>query len=114
MKRLALLAPLLLAACGKKPEPPKPQPMPVTVAAPVKREVVVYREYPSTLVGAQEIGIQARVQGTLSLHPDAPDFAGQKVEKGTPLFQIEPETYQQATREAEATLDRTKAARSLA
>ena len=74
------------------------------MAKPVEREVVVYREFPSTLVGAQEIEIRARVQGILSLAPDAPEFAGQKVEKGTQLFEIEPETYRQATLEIEAQL----------
>lgn len=114
MKRLILLPVAFLAACGEKTQAPEPQPLPVTVAQPAKREVVVHQEFPSTLAGAQEIEIRARVQGTLSLHADAPDFAGQKVEKGTPLFEIEPETYQQATREAEAMLARAEAARSLA
>ncbi len=115
MKRLALALPVvLIAACGKKPEAPAPQPLPVTVAAPVKRDVTVHRDFPSTLAGAQEIEIRARVQGTLSLHPDAPEFAGQKVEKGTPLFEIEPDTYQQATLEAKAMLARAEAARVLA
>ena len=115
MKRLALILPVvLIAACGKKPEAANPQPLPVTVEPPAKREVVVHREFPSTLVGAREIQIQARVQGTLSLHPDPPDFAGQNVEKGTPLFEIEPDTYEQATREAEAMQARATAARELA
>lgn len=114
MKRLVILPVALLAACGEKTEAPKPQPLPVTVDQPAKREVMVHQEFPATLVGTQEIQIHARVQGILSLHPDAPEFAGRKVAEGTPLFQIEPETYQQATREAEAMLDRASAARDLA
>ena len=116
MNRLFLLitAVCLLAACGEKSDAPAPQPLPVTVASPVKREVVVHREFPSTLVGAQEIEIRARVPGILSLAPDAPDFAGQRVEQGTPLFIIEPEPYAQQTQAAQAAVNRATAARDLA
>ncbi len=104
----------LLAACGEKSESTAPKPLPVSVAQPSKREVVVFREYPSTLVGATEIEIRARVPGILSLAPDAPKFAGQRVEKGTLLFIIEPETYTQQTRAAQAAVDRAEASRELA
>ena len=116
MNRLFLLitAACLLAACGEKSETPAPQPLPVTVASPVKREVVVHREFPSTLVGAQEIEIRARVPGILSLAPDAPDFGGQRVAQGTPLFIIEPEPYAQQTQAAQAAVNRATAARDLA
>jgi len=111
---LLILPACLLAACGEKSDAPAPQPLPVTVASPVKREVVVHREFPSTLVGAQEIEIRARVPGVLSLAPDAPDFAGQRVEQGTPLFVIEPEPYAQQTQAAQAAVTRATAARDLA
>ncbi len=111
---IIILPACLLAACGKKNDAPAPQPLPVTVATPAKREVVVHREFPSTLVGSQEIEIHARVSGILSLAPDAPDFAGQRVEKGTPLIVIEPGPYAQQTRAAQAAVDRATAARDLA
>lgn len=111
---LLILPACLLAACGKKSDAPQSQPLPVTVAQPVKREVVVHREFPSTLVGIQEIEIRARVPGVLALAPDAPDFSGRRVEKGSPLFVIEPEPYAQQTRAAQAVVDRATAARDLA
>jgi len=114
MKRLLILPACLLAACGEKTEIAAPQPLPVTVATPEKREVVVHREFPSTLVGAQEIEIRARVSGILSLAHDAPDFAGQRVTQGAPLFVIEPEPYTQQTQAAQAAVDRATAARDLA
>lgn len=115
MKRFLLLFPaFFLASCDQKSPPPPPKPLPVTVAQPEKREVIVYQEFPSTLLGSAEIEINARVAGILSLAPNAPDFAGQRVEKGTPLFVIEPETYQQQTRSAQAALERNEAARNLA
>ncbi len=114
MKRLLIIPACLLAACGEKNDTPPPQPLPVTVATPEKREVIVHREFPSTLVGAQEIEIRARVSGILSLAPEAPDFAGRRVSQGAPLFVIEPEPYAQQTRAAQAAVDRATAARDLA
>jgi len=114
MKRLLIIPACLLAACGEKNDTPPPQPLPVTVATPEKREVIVHREFPSTLVGAQEIEIRARVSGILSLAPEAPDFAGRRIAQGAPLFVIEPEPYAQQTRAAQAAVDRATAARDLA
>jgi RND family efflux transporter MFP subunit len=119
MKRpLLLLLPLLLAGCGKKNPAPASQPLPVTVAQPAKREVTVYREFPSTLAGFQEVEIRARVKGVLSLATGLegfdPDFAGNVVREGQPLFIIEPEPYAQATRAAEAAVAQAEATRDLA
>lgn len=115
MKSTALLLLIpLLAGCGKQPAPPPPQPQAVTVAAPERREVTIYREFPATLVGNRTVEIRARVRGVLSVDPQAPDYDGRIVEKGAPLFVIEPEPYLQSVRADEAAVGRTTAARDLA
>ncbi|BCX47496.1 MexE family multidrug efflux RND transporter [Haloferula helveola] len=108
-----LLAAVLLSACEKKSEAPPPQPLPVTVAQPVKREVTIYRDFPATLAGAQQVEIRARVRGILSLADEDLDFAGNLVEKDTELFIIEPDPYQQATAAAQAAVERAEATRDL-
>ncbi|MGB6221809.1 efflux RND transporter periplasmic adaptor subunit [Haloferula sp.] len=111
MKLLLLLAVLALVSCGKKQSAPAPQPLPVTVAKPVSREVIVYKNFPATLVGSVEIEIRARVSGIL----EKADFkGGYLVEKGQELFVIQPEPYQLAVNAAEADLERASAGEQLA
>ncbi|MFK7851634.1 MAG: efflux RND transporter periplasmic adaptor subunit [Akkermansiaceae bacterium] len=115
MKRFVLLICAgLVAGCGKKSEAPAPQPLPVTVDQPVKREVIIYKEFPSTLTGAKEIEIRARVSGVLELDKNAPQFAGERVDKDTPLFVIEPEVYAQQRLAAQAGVDQALASSKLA
>jgi len=101
----------LSAACSKKPQPTAPQPLPVTVAHPVRRDVVVFKNFPATLEGSAEIEIRARVKGIL----EKANFKdGDLVEAGTELFRIEPEPYQLAVKAAEADVERAEASCELA
>lgn len=85
--------------------------MPVTVAKPVTRDVIVYKNFPATLEGAAEIEIRARVKGKL----EAIYFKdGDVVEKGAKLFLIEPDTYALAKTAANADLLQAQASELLA
>lgn len=108
---LALSALLALAACRDTPEVSAPPPAPVTVAHPVLQPVTVYAEFPATLEANAAIDIRARVSGVLT----AMHFTeGGTVNKGQPLFEIEPAPYQQALNSAKADLTRAEAGRELA
>lgn len=111
--RFIPLATLFLAtvACKKEVPPPKRQPLPVTVTQPVNRDVIVYKSFPATLVGASEIEIRARVSGILE---KAQFKEGDLVKKGTQLFVIEQEPYKLAVAAAEADVERSRASRDLA
>ena len=115
MKSLSLvpltIVSLAMTSCQEKPEPPKRPPPPVTVAQPVSREVIVYRDLPATLSGAQEIEIRARVSGILE---KAFFKEGDLVEKDAELFLIEPQTYELAVEAAEAALVGANAASEVA
>ena len=112
MKHLTLFLLLTLSpACSKKPQATAPQPLPVTVAHPVRRDVVVFKNFPATLEGSAEIEIRARVRGIL----EKANFKdGDLVEAGTELFRIEPEPYQLAVKAAEADVERAQASAELA
>jgi membrane fusion protein (multidrug efflux system) len=88
------------AAANNRPPPEvvvgKAQPMAVTVRA----------EYPGRVLGIREIQVRARVGGILlkRLYNE-----GQMVKQGDVLFQIDPEPFQVALRQAQAQLQRAQA-----
>ncbi|MDC0302740.1 efflux RND transporter periplasmic adaptor subunit [bacterium] len=98
-------------AYQEKPEPLKRPPPPVTIANPVTREVIVYRNFPATLTGRAEIEIRARVSWILE---EAPFKEGDEVKEGAELFKIEPETYDLAVKVAAAAVDGAEANQELA
>lgn len=111
LRSFLLLPALSLLACKDSPPPPTPPPAPVTVMQPVRQEVTVFSEFPATLEADDAIEIRARVSGILRTK----NFdEGGTVEKGQLLFEIEPDTYQQALNAAQADLTRAEAARELA
>lgn len=108
---LTALAALALVACQKKNEFAAPPPVPVTVAHPVKREQVVYRNFPATLKGITEADIRARVRGIL----EKQFFTeGELVKQGDPLFLIEQAPYQAEVAAKQANVRQAEAARDIA
>jgi RND family efflux transporter MFP subunit len=111
LRPLLLFPALALLACKESTPPPSPPPAPVTVVQPKKQEVTVFSEFPATLEANNAIEIRARVSGILRTK----NFTeGGTVEEGQLLFEIEPDTYQQALKAAQADLTRAEAGRELA
>ncbi len=99
---LSLLT-LLVTACGTEQGGGQPQrpPSPVTVT-PVESGPAVHRaEYAGRIHGATEVAVRARVPGILEKRNYE---EGTAVEAGQPLFQIEPEPYEDALASAKADL----------
>ncbi len=92
--RLALL--LLLATGAARAQPAAP---PVTVSAPVQREVTEYSEFTGQFAGSAVVEIRPRVAGYLTeqLFTD-----GQIVTKGDRLFTIDPRPYEIELQKAQA------------
>ena len=105
------LTSLLLAGCNEQAERTAPPPPAVTVDQPDVREVTVYKSYPATLQGINEVDIRARVSGYLV---ETRFVEGSFVEAGDHLFTIEQEPYKLAVAAAEADLQRAEAGRELA
>jgi RND family efflux transporter MFP subunit len=103
----AVLASLSLSACGesqqKQAAPPPPA---VTVAAPIKREIVDHDEYVGRFVAVNSVETRARVSGYL----DKIHFTdGQVVKEGDLLFTIDKRPFQTALDQAKANLQRARA-----
>jgi RND family efflux transporter MFP subunit len=74
-------------------------PMPVTVAAPVKRQIVDWAEFSGRFEAAAEVELRARVSGALN---EVNFRDGAVVKKGDLLFTIDPRPFQATLRQAEA------------
>jgi RND family efflux transporter MFP subunit len=99
-----------LPGCGTTP-PVAETPPPVTVSAPVYRDVVDQDEYEGRIVAAEKAEIRARVRGHLT---KVAFEAGQMVKKDDPLYEIDPRTYQAALDGAKANKKAADAAAQLA
>ncbi len=108
---LVLLSALLLGcqqdkqannAAGAASRPP-PE---VVVGKAQTRTVMVRAEYPGRVLGIREIQVRARVGGILLKRKYT---EGQTVKQGDVLFQIDPEPFQVALRQAQAQLQRAQA-----
>lgn len=96
------------AGCGDPSKaPPATQLAPaVTVTRPVLRPVVETRRYTGRLEPAERVEVRARVRGYL----DKVLFTeGVEVEKGTPLYEIDPRTFQAVVDMAKAEVSRAEA-----
>ncbi len=104
---IAVLALIVLSACGGAEPPPAPPPPEVTVATPLQREVTDWDDYTGRFVAPQDVEIRARVNGVIT----AIHFRdGQDVRQGQPLFTIDPRPYQAQLAQAQAQIARAQAA----
>ncbi|MHC4179307.1 MAG: efflux RND transporter periplasmic adaptor subunit [Planctomycetota bacterium] len=98
----ALILPLGCSA----PEPKPPEPPTVTIARPLRRDVVDYAEFTGTTKAVQTLEVRARVEGELlsvaKYTAEDKEYTGEKeedftegtvVEEGALLFAIEPDVY---------------------
>ncbi len=104
---VAVLASFLLSACGEsQQQQAAPPPPAVTVATPIKREIVDYDEYVGRFAAVNSVEIRARVSGYLEkIH-----FTdGQVVKEGDLLFTIDKRPFQTSLDQAKANLQRARA-----
>lgn len=95
-------AALILTACDKKKAPQTGmEALPIEVAKPVVQNVTLTKDYPGYLEAESTVDLVGRVNGTLEAKNFAP---GSRVRKGQVLFVIEPTLYENAVKQAEATL----------
>ena len=107
---------LLFVLCGafsgcNKPAPaPAPPPPPVTIAKPIKKEIVEWDEFTGRTDAVESVDVRPRVSGYI----DNITFkAGDRVSKGDLLFVIDPRPYQAALDQAEAQLRQAEASQQL-
>lgn len=107
---LALLAVLVLSACGKAPEQAAAMPASkVSVAKVLEQPVNEWDEFTGRLEAPETVQIRPRVSGQI----DQVAFTeGALVKKGDLLFQIDPRPFQAEVRRLEAQLQQTRAAAS--
>lgn len=99
---LTLLGLLGIAAgCSREDSAAEAGPMEVTVARPAIDSVVIHQTYPAYLKSSRSADIVARVNGNII----AKHYAdGEHVREGQPLLSIDPATYSNRLRQAEAQL----------
>src|SRR5580658_7870814 len=91
---------IALAGCNSRNAYVPPPPPKVVVAQPVEKPVTDYLELTGNTQAFASVDLVARVQGFL----ESIDYVdGAEVKKGTQLFGIERDTYQQQLDQAEAT-----------
>ena len=96
----------VLSGCNKPPPPPTPAPPPVTIAKPIKKEIVEWDEYTGRTGAVESVDVRPRVSGYI----DNITFrAGDRVNKGDLLFVIDPRPYQAALDQANAQLRQAQA-----
>src|SRR5262245_17009062 len=95
----ALVAALLLSACGQNNSYVAPPPAKVTVATPTKKAITRYLEATGNTAAVNSADLVARVAGFIQ---EIKYQDGAKVEKGTLLFTIEPEPYKVKLEQAKA------------
>jgi multidrug efflux system membrane fusion protein len=100
----------VLLGCNKPPPPPAPPPPPVTIAKPIKKEIVEWDQYTGRTDAVESVDVRPRVSGYI----DNITFrAGDRVTKGDLLFVIDPRPYQAALDQANAQLRQAQANQQL-
>jgi RND family efflux transporter MFP subunit len=98
---------LVLAGCSEEPPASPPAPPKVTVSKPiVKDNEVDYDEYNGWLVAKDPVEVRSRVRGFVKeIHfkdpPQGKPAEGEIVKKGDPLFDLDPEPFQDEIVQAE-------------
>jgi RND family efflux transporter MFP subunit len=101
---------LALISCNKQAPPPESQPPPVTIAKPVRKEIIEWDYYTGRTAAVENVNITPRVSGYI----DNVSFrAGDRVNKGDLLFVIDPRPYQAALDQAKAQLREAEANQQL-
>lgn len=102
---------VVLASCKEAPPVEPSGPLPVNVVLATEKEVTEWEEFTGHIEAVESVAIRPRVTGYLTvLHFQAGDV----VEKGAPLFQIDPAPYQADLDLATAQLEQAEVARTLA
>lgn len=102
---------LAFVGCRHDAAPPPTPPPRVTVAPPTEKEIVEWNEYIGRTDAVESVEVRARVSGYLL----SVDFkAGSIVNKGDPLFRIDPRPYQADLDRANGALQQAQAQLKLA
>lgn len=110
---IALVTLLALAGCGRPAAqggPPAGAP-PVSVAAALEKEIIETDEFPGRIEAVDQVEVRARVTGYIQSVNFKP---GAEVNKGDPLFQLDPRPFENEVARAEANLAGTRAQLELA
>ncbi|MGD9829862.1 MAG: efflux RND transporter periplasmic adaptor subunit [Hyphomicrobiaceae bacterium] len=109
---LLIFAATLVASCGSESsKPPQGPPPPVEVTVAQLEDISERQTFTGRIEAIDKVQIRARVQGFIKKRHFE---EGAEVRKGQLLFEIEPEPFQIAVAQAEATLASAKAALTLA
>jgi len=101
---LLLLA--TLAGCSSQEEKPAPPPPGVTVTPVIQKDVDIKQEWVGTMLGNVDVNIRPKVEGFL-LSQDYKE--GSFVDKGQPMFRLDPRQAQAAVEQAQGRLERARA-----
>jgi membrane fusion protein (multidrug efflux system) len=101
-----LLSVNFCTACSSQEEKPAPPPPGVTVTPVVQKDVDITQEWVGTMLGNIDADIRPKVEGFL-LSQDYSE--GTYVNKGQPMFQLDPRQAQAAVQQAQGRLERTRA-----
>src|SRR5215472_5334521 len=107
---MALAVCTFATACKESKQTPPPAPPPVTVATPIRKEIVEWDEYTGRTAAVERVQIRPRVSGYI----DRISFTeGQLVKPGDVLFVIDQRPYQAVLYHEKADLQKADAERQL-
>ena len=108
---IGLVLSSIVSGCSRAPQPVELPAPDVTVAHPVKQDVIKYLEYTGSTSALESVDLRARVQGFLESVNFEPSSL---VKKDDLLFVIDPKPYKAKVEQAQATLEARKASLGLA